>query len=278
MLGKYSRRAWLAIYGALAAGALLMIFPLAWMLLVSLKTEPETFAYPMTWLPQAPTLRNYTTVWLLKKFGRYFLNSSIVAGVTTLLAMAVAAPAAYGFSRFRYPLGGTLQSFFLTTQMVPGILLVIPYFVMMRAAGLVNTYPSLFLIYTALALPFCTWMLIGFFHGIPREIDQAALVDGCGKFGVFFRVVLPLAAPGLAATALFAFLVAWKEYLFALALTSEDSMYVLTLGLANLFGEVRVAWNEVMAGAIIATLPALVFYAFLEKHMVRGLTAGAVKG
>jgi multiple sugar transport system permease protein len=121
-------------------------------------------------------------------------------------------------------------------------------------------------------------MLIGFFHSIPREIDQAALVDGCGKFGVFFRVVLPLAAPGLAATALFAFLVAWKEYLFALALTSEDSMYVLTVGLANLFGEVRVAWNEVMAGAIIATVPALVFYAFLEKHMVRGLTAGAVKG
>ena len=194
------------------------------------------------------------------------------------MAIAGAAPAAYGFSRFRHPFGSTLQSFFLTTQMVPGILLVIPYFVMMRAAGLVNTYPSLFLIYTALALPFCTWMLIGFFHSIPREIDQAALVDGCGKFGVFFRVVLPLAAPGLAATALFAFLVAWKEYLFALALTSEDSMYVLTLGLANLFGEVRVAWNEVMAGAIIATVPALVFYAFLEKHMVRGLTAGAVKG
>lgn len=278
MLGRYSRRAWLAIYGALAVGTLLMIFPLVWMLLVSLKTEPETFAYPMTWLPQAPTLRNYANVWLLKKFGRYFLNSSIVAAVTTLLAMAVAAPAAYGFSRFRYPFSSTLQSFFLTTQMVPGILLVIPYFVMMRAAGLVNTYPSLFLIYTALALPFCTWMLIGFFHSIPREIDQAALVDGCGKFGVFFRVVLPLAAPGLAATALFAFLVAWKEYLFALALTSEDSMYVLTLGLANLFGEVRVAWNEVMAGAIIATVPALVFYAFLEKHMVRGLTAGAVKG
>ena len=278
MLGRYSRKAWLAIYGALAVGTLLMVFPLAWMLLVSLKTEPETFAYPMTWLPQAPTLRNYANVWLLKKFGRYFLNSSIVAAVTTLLAMAVAAPAAYGFSRFRYPFSSTLQSFFLTTQMVPGILLVIPYFVMMRAAGLVNTYPSLFLIYTALALPFCTWMLIGFFHSIPREIDQAALVDGCGKFGVFFRVVLPLAAPGLAATALFAFLVAWKEYLFALALTSEDSMYVLTLGLANLFGEVRVAWNEVMAGAIIATVPALVFYAFLEKHMVRGLTAGAVKG
>ena len=278
MLGSQGGGARPALVAGLAGGVFLMIFPIAWMLLVSLKTEPETFAYPMTWLPREPTLRNYATVWLLKNFARYFLNSAVVAGVTTLLAMAVAAPAAYGFSRFRYPFSGTLQSFFLTTQMVPGILLVIPYFVMMRAAGLINSYPSLFLIYTALALPFCTWMLIGFFHGIPREIDQAALVDGCGKFGVFFRVVLPLAAPGLAATALFAFLVAWKEYLFALALTSDESMYVLTVGIGNLFGEVRVAWNEVMAAAMIATVPALVFYAFLERHMVRGLTAGAVKG
>jgi multiple sugar transport system permease protein len=265
-------------YGGLALGVMVMIFPIAWMLLVSVKTEPETFAYPMTWLPQAPTFRNYSNVWLLKNFARYFLNSSVVAAVTTLLSMAVAAPAAYGFSRFKYPFSRTMQSFFLTTQMVPGILLVIPYFVMMRAAGLINSYPSLFLIYTALALPFCTWMLIGFFHGIPKEIDQAALVDGCGKFGVFFRVVLPLAAPGLAATALFAFLVAWKEYLFALALTSEESMYVLTLGIGNLFAEVRVAWNEVMAAAMIATVPALIFYSFLERHMVRGLTAGAIKG
>jgi multiple sugar transport system permease protein len=278
LLGKRSSGITALRYGGLTLSVMVMIFPIAWMLLVSVKTEPETFAYPMTWLPQALTLRNYANVWLLKNFARYFFNSSVVAAVTTLLSMAAAAPAAYGFSRFKYPFSRTMQSFFLTTQMVPGILLVIPYFVMMRAAGLINSYPSLFLIYTALALPFCTWMLIGFFHGIPQEIDQAALVDGCGKFGVFFRIVLPLAAPGLAATALFAFLVAWKEYLFALALTSEESMYVLTLGIGNLFAEVRVAWNEVMAAAMIATLPALIFYAFLERHMVRGLTAGAIKG
>jgi multiple sugar transport system permease protein len=278
MLSRYGRGTWVALYLGVGLGAVAMVFPIAWMLLVSLKTDAETVAYPMTWLPHRLNVGSYVNVWLLKNFARYFLNSAAVAAVTTLLAMAAAAPAAYGFSRFKYPFGRTLQSFFLTTQMVPGILLVIPYFVMMRAVGLVNSYSSLFLIYTALALPFCTWMLIGFFHGISREIDEAALVDGCGRFGVFFRVVLPLAAPGLAATALFAFLVAWKEYLFALALTSEESMYVLTVGIANLFGETRVAWNEVMAAAMLATVPALVFYMFLERHMVRGLTAGAVKG
>jgi multiple sugar transport system permease protein len=278
VLSRYGRGTRTALYVGVGLGALVMVFPIAWMLLVSLKTDAETVAYPMTWLPRRLNFGSYANVWLLKNFARYFLNSAAVAAVTTLLAMTAAAPAAYGFSRFKYPLSRTLQSFFLTTQMVPGILLVIPYFVMMRAAGLVNSYTSLFLIYTALALPFCTWMLIGFFHSIPKEIDEAALVDGCGRFGVFFRVVLPLAAPGIAATALFAFLVAWKEYLFALALTSEESMYVLTVGIANLFGETRVAWNEVMAAAMLATVPALVFYMFLERHMVRGLTAGAVKG
>lgn len=278
MLSRYGRGTWTALYMGVGLGALVMVFPIAWMLLVSLKTDAETVAYPMTWLPHKLHFGSYVNVWLLKNFARYFLNSAAVAAVTTLLAMAAAAPAAYGFSRFTYPLSRTLQSFFLTTQMVPGILLVIPYFVMMRAAGLVNSYSALFLIYTALALPFCTWMLIGFFRGISKEIDEAALVDGCGRFGVFFRIVLPLAAPGLAATALFAFLVAWKEYLFALALTSEESMYLLTVGIANLFGETRVAWNEVMAAAMLATVPALVFYMFLERHMVRGLTAGAVKG
>jgi multiple sugar transport system permease protein len=196
----------------------------------------------------------------------------------TVLAMVVAAPAAYGFSRFAYRAGGALQSFFLATQMVPGILLVIPYFTVMRALGLVNTYASLFLIFTALSLPFCTWMLIGFFAGIPRELDEAAHVDGCGRYAVFFRVILPLTAPGLAATALFAFIAAWKEYLFALVLATDSSMFTVTVAIAGLFAETRTSWNYVMAAAVITTIPALIFYLFLERYMVRGLTAGAVKG
>lgn len=266
------------LHVGLCLGVAVMAFPIVWMFLVALKTSPETLAYPMTWLPHNPTIQNFKNVFLTKNFGGYFFNSIVVALVTTVLAIVVAAPAAYGFSRYKYFLGRTLQSFFLTTQMLPGILLVIPYFVMMRALGLINTYPSLFLLYTALSLPFCTWMLIGFFHEIPREIDEAAMIDGCGPFGVFFRVVLPLAAPGLAATAMFAFLVAWKEYLFALALTTDESMELITVGLANMFTEDRIAWNDVLAAALIVTAPALFLYAFLERHMERGLTAGAVKG
>ncbi len=265
-------------YGALAVSAIVVTFPIDWMILVSLKKPSETFVYPITWLPASPTFENYNHVLIFANFARYFLNSAIVASATTILAIAVAAPAAYGFSRFNYRLGHSLQLFFLVTQMFPGILLVIPYFVMMRAFGMLNSYASLILVYTAFALPFCTWMLIGFFRSIPVELDNAALIDGCGRLGAFTRVVLPLASPGLAATALFAFLLAWKEYLFALALTTQKDMYVLTVGLATLFTEVRVEWNDLLAAAVIATIPALIFYAFLERHMVRGLSMGALKG
>jgi multiple sugar transport system permease protein len=267
-----------ALHAAMCAGVAVMAFPLVWMALVSVKSSAEVLAYPMTWLPRAPTSESYANLLTTRNFAGYFINSVVVSLVTTVLAMVVAAPAAYGFTRFRYFMGSALQSFFLLTQMLPGILLVIPYFVMMRALGLLNSYPSLVLIYTALSLPFCTWMLIGFFHDIPREIDDAALVDGCSKFGVFFRVIMPLAAPGLAATAMFAFLVAWKEYLFALALTTDESREVITVALSNMFSEDRVAWNDVMAAAVIVSVPALLIYSFLERHMVRGITAGAVKG
>jgi ABC-type glycerol-3-phosphate transport system permease component len=266
------------LYGGLLLGTGFMVSPILWMVLVSLKTEAETVAYPMTWLPEHPTLQNFTDVWLNRHFVRNVLNSTLVALVSTVLAMSFAAPAAYGFSRFAYRGGGALKSFFLTTQMVPGILLVIPYFTVMRALGLVNTYPSLFLIFTALALPFCTWMLIGFFASIPRELDEAACMDGCSRYGVFLRVILPLSAPGLAATALFAFIAAWKEYLFALVLATDSSMFTVTVAIAGLFAETRTPWNYVMAAAVITTIPALVFYVFLERYMVKGLTAGAVKG
>ena len=278
MRSRQARLSTLFVYAALVVSVVFMTFPLLWILLVSFKTLDETFAFPIVWIPKAPTLQNYLKVWGVGGFTRYFINTVVVALVTTLLAMSVAAPAAYGFSRFKYRLGKTLPSFFLVTQMFPAILLVIPYFVMMRSAGLINTYPALFLIFSALALPFCTWMLIGFFEGISRELDEAAMVDGCNRFQAFLLIILPLSAPGLVATALFAFVLATKEYLFPLALTSEKSMYMLVQGIAALFTDVRVPWNEVMAAAMIATVPALVFYAFLERHLIRGLTSGAVKG
>lgn len=266
------------VHGAAAIAGLLMGFPIVWMLLESLKSATDQAAFPIQWIPTHPTLQNYASAWRFAHFDTYSRNSLIVAAATTILAVGAGAPAAYGFSRFKYRFGSILESTVLTAQMLPAILLVIPYFVIARALGLLNTYPGLFLIYTALALPFCIWMLIGIFRGIPTDLDEAALVDGCGWFGAFFRIVLPLAAPGIAATALFAFLVAWKEYLFALAVTTDSSMFVVTVGIAGLFGEIRVDWGAIMAASVIATLPVLALYSVLDRFLVAGLSGGAVKG
>ena len=168
--------------------------------------------------------------------------------------------------------------FLLFTKMLPETLLIIPYFRLMSELGLLNTHLALILAYSSFALPFSVWMLIGFFRSIPREIDEAAIVDGASRLSAFFRVILPLARPGLVAVALFTFLISWNAYVWALVLTTDPSMFVLSVGIANMVGEYRVQWNELMAAAMIAAAPVMVLYALLERHLVSAITAGAVKG
>ena len=209
---------------------------------------------------------------------RYFLNSLVVALGTTALSVTLAAFAAYGFTRF-FPQGAIpFIVFLLFTKMLPETLLIIPYFRLMADLGLLNTYFALILAYSSFALPFSVWMLIGFFRSIPRDIDEAAMIDGASYLQAFFRVILPLARPGLVAVALFTFLIAWNSYVWALVLTTDSSMYVLSVGIANMVGEYRVQWNELMAAAVIAALPVMVLYSLLERHLVSAITAGAVKG
>ena len=191
----------------------------------------------------------------------------------------LSALAAYGFTRFFIRGGATAFIIFLLfTKMLPETLLIIPYFQLMSSLGLINSYAALILAYSSFALPFSVWMLIGFFRAIPREIDEAAIMDGASRLEVFFRVILPLARPGLVAVALFTFLIAWNSYVWALVLTTNSDMYVLSVGIANLVGEYRVQWNELMAASVIAALPVMVLYAFLKRHLVGAITAGAVKG
>jgi multiple sugar transport system permease protein len=195
-----------------------------------------------------------------------------------VLSVMLAALAAYGVTRF-FPRGAMpFVLFLLFTKMLPETLLIIPYFQLMSDLGLLNTYWALILAYSSFALPFSVWMLIGFFRSIPRELDEAALIDGAGVLQTFFRVILPLARPGLVAVALFTFLIAWNSYVWALVLTTDSSMFVLSVGIANMVGEYRVQWNELMAAAVIAALPVMALYSLLERHLVDAITAGAVKG
>lgn len=254
------------------------LFPVVWMLLTSLKTMPETYLWPPTFLPHKPTLEAYLNIWNYQNFSRMLLNSLIVAVPSTICSSVLASLAAYGFSRFNFKGKNPLLFLFLFTQMVPAILLLLPYFVVMRKLGLVNTYTALIIAFTSFSLPFCTWLLKSFFDAIPLDLDDAAMIDGCNRIQALTLVVFPLALPGIAATTLFGFLVAWNHYLFAMGLVTSPDMYTLPVGIASLVGEFRVAWNELMAGAMIASGPALFLFLLLRKWFVAGLTAGAVKG
>jgi multiple sugar transport system permease protein len=265
-------------YIALALAAAFVLFPVAWMISTSFKTEQEALNIPPTWIPQQMTVFGFKYMWQMKPFLTYFLNSLATAGPTAVVATLFGSLAAYSISRFRFSCRNLFITVTLCTQMIPGVLLVGPYFKVLNQLGLFNTHIGLMLGYIAVALPFCTWMLKGYFDSIPRELDEAALVDGCGKISALFRVILPLSLPAMVATAVFGFLLAWGDLLWALCLTSSESMSTLTLGIANSVGEFRVVWPALMAAALIACVPSVVFYSFLQKYIIGGMTKGGVKG
>lgn len=264
---------WIALLVLLA----ITVFPFYWMLNTSLKPQAEIFQSPPGFVSAHWSLDAYGAVFAHRPIARYLLNSLVVSLGATLLSVLLASLAAYGFTRFFIRGASVFIVFLLFTKMLPETLLIIPYFRLMSALGLVDSYLALILAYSSFALPFSVWMLIGFFRTIPREIDEAAIMDGATRLQVFFRIILPLARPGLAAVSLFTFLIAWNSYLWALVLTTSPSMFVISVGVANLVGEYRVQWNELMAAATIAALPVMVLYAFLDRHLVGALTAGAVK-
>ena len=266
------------LWAIVAVALAITLFPFYWMLNTSLKPPVEVFASPPTFVSAHWSLDAYRTIFETRPVARYFLNSLVVALGATALSVGLAALCAYGLTRF-FPRGATpFVMFLLFTKMLPETLLIIPYFQLMSDLNLLDTYLALILAYSSFALPFSVWMLIGFFRSIPREIDEAATMDGATILQTFRRVVLPLARPGLVAVALFTFLIAWNSYVWALVLTTNPSMFVLSVGIANMVGEYRVQWNELMAAAVVAAVPIMVIFGFLERYLVDAITAGAVKG
>lgn len=261
---------------ALCGVSAICLFPLVWILLTSLKTLAEAYAIPPTWLPRRPTLGNYAYIWGIQSFWRLMLNSIVVAVAVTLLSLVVAGLAGYGFSRFAFRGKRALMMFVLATQMFPGIVLVIPYFGLTSAVGLFNTRTALVVAYVSFVLPFAIWMLKGVFDAVPPDIDEASLIDGTSRLGALLRVVLPVSLPGIAATGLYCFLVAWNEYLFAAVLTSTPDTQVISVGIASMIGQFRVQWNNLMAGAVLASIPTIFVFAFLERFFVSGLSGGAI--
>ena len=246
------------------------LLPFAFMLATSLKTDQEAYAIPPTFWPEKPTIDAYAQVIVWSYFPRYFLNSTIVSLGTALLSTVLGALAGYGFSRYNFRGRGTYMGLVLATQMLPGVLLVGPYFKLLSAVGLYNSYLGLILAFTTITLPFSVWMMKGFIDTVPEEMDQAALVDGCTPLSAFVRVVMPVIGPGMVATIVFAFLLAWGDLLWALVLTSGDDMAMVTLGLSRLVTQFRIIWPQLMAGSIIASVPCMVLYLSLQNYRFIG--------
>ncbi|NMC78914.1 MAG: carbohydrate ABC transporter permease [Chloroflexi bacterium] len=265
----------------LAAFAVAAVFagPFLWMILTSLKGPKEIFVTPvrlfptMGWYWQA-----YLEVWQKGNFSRYFLNSVFVASATTAISVLISVMAGLGFARYKLPGRNWLMLCILVSQLFPLVLLVPPFYVVMRNLGILDKHLSLIIAYTSFALPYSVWMLTGYFRSIPIDLEEAAMIDGCTRFDAYLRVTLPLAAPGIVATVIYCFILAWNEFLFATTFISTPANRTLPLGLQAFIGQYQVDWNLLMAGAVVTTLPVVILFVVLQRYLVAGLTAGAMKG
>jgi len=269
---------WLLVYVALIFAVVILVFPVFWMVSTSFKTPNEMFARNITLLPSHFTIQNYINVWTQTAFPTFFWNSFKVATISTLLALVVSMYAAYAMARIDFPGRGIFAMALLVTQMFPGILFVIPLFIIIKALHLFDTQYALIIAYVAYSLPFGIWMLRGFFSAIPMELEDAAAVDGASMIGTFHRIILPLAGPGLAAVTMYNFIRSWNEFLFALVFLQSTGNFTLPLGLAGFEGEYSFRWDLLMAGASSVSLPVLVVFLVMNRFIVQGLLGGAVKG
>ncbi|HEV2834391.1 MAG TPA: carbohydrate ABC transporter permease [Pyrinomonadaceae bacterium] len=274
------RRGGILQTGLVVLALVLALAPVYWMITISLKTEVDQFASPPKWFTFTPTLQHYYDAFVTRSFGQYLLTSAIVAVVSTACALTIGTLAAYALTRFRLPYGldRRLSLWILSTRMFPAIVTAVPLFLMMRDLRLLNTKASLIIVYTAFNLPFVVWMMRGFFAEVPRDIEEAALVDGDSRLGALVRVILPLVSPGLAATAVFCLIVSWNEFLFALVLTQTDAAMTLPVGIAGRVTQYEIKWGVMSAAGVVAMIPILVFALAMQRYLVRGLSLGAVKG
>jgi multiple sugar transport system permease protein len=253
-----------------------LLLPIYWIFASSLKLERDFFVSPPAFIFE-PTLGNYWSVLSDLQFLGYLENSLPVSISPTLATLAIGSLAAHALARYEFPGAKLIAIAILSARLVPGATMIMPYYVLFRFYGLNNTIPGLVLAYTGFSLPFACWLLLGFFLEIPSDVEDAARIDGCSDFGVFWRIVLPLTRPGIAATAILVFLGTWNEFLFALVLAGRDTR-TLPVYLSTFISERTIFWGNLFAVASLMVLPCLILIMLVQRHLVRGLTAGAVKG
>ena len=275
---RYRKRLYrVLIYGLVLVTVAVFVGPILWMVSVALKSPQETFRFPPTFLPEWPTLENFAKA-LNPVFLRYALNSILVAGLTTALTLLFAVFSSYSFSRLRFRGRKPLLVIILLTQLLPLAVLIVPMFRIMSSLGMINTYPALIIAYLTFTIPVAVWFLRSFFHNIPYELEEAAMIDGCTRMRAFFSVILPLSLPGISATGSYVFFVTWQELLFSLAFMTSKDMRTLPLGVLDFIGEHVTDWGALMAASILVCVPVFVLFMFMQNQLIAGLTEGAVKG
>jgi len=264
----------------LAAGIVVVngFFPVLWIVLTSLKTEAELVSKPITWWPHEPTLANYLRAFTDQPLLLYMANSAVVALLATALSLLISAGAAYAIARLNLRHRQLILTAIVASSMFPLVTLLVPIFETMRQLGLLNTYTALVLPYVVLNLPVCTLVLVSFFQSIPRDLENAAMIDGCTRLGALVRVVVPLAAPGVFTAGILAFVNAWDEFLLALSLNSSAGMRTLPVGITLYQGEFSFPWPIISAALIVAIVPVAVLIAAFQERVVGGLTQGGLKG
>ncbi len=266
-------------YATIALAVVYTVFPVVWLFSNSFKTRLDMFALPPIWLVDNPTLFNYVQTFVERPFVAYMMNSVIIAFATTIFSLVIGTLAGYALARFDYGRAKYHVSFWiLSTRMMPPIVTIIPLFIFFNFLDLLNTKTALVIAYTGFNLPFVVWMMKSYFSEIPRDLEESAMVDGDTRMGAFLRVILPLARPGLAATAIFCLILSWNEMLFALIITDTTTSNTLPIGIAGRITQYKTEWGEISAAGFAACVPIIVFAFVVQKHLVRGLSFGAVKG
>jgi multiple sugar transport system permease protein len=272
-----SKRRLVIVYGGLFIFYAFLLLPIVWLVLSSFRNTDSIQSGRLLPYASELTVTNYVEAFRIANLTTFLINSFVIAITVMLLVVFIASLGAYALSRFNLRGKNTFMMLALMPQFFPYVLILIPFYVLMTNIGLVDSHLGLILTHTSITLPFALWMLTGYFNAIPRDLDQAALIDGCSKFGVLFRIIYPIAIPGMVVAGFFAFVVSWGDYLFVSILSQSPETQTLPIGLQTFMSSLQVRWGLITAGTVIAIVPTILFFAIVQRRLVAGLTAGAVK-